>query len=87
MVNIIYFNEKTNTIEIKISKILNNDFKFLLNDIVRMLLIQTTIQFMFFTKSPELNPFFTYAFFETLLYICIGLCIYWLIIKKLVKII
>ena len=87
MVNIIHFNDKTNVLEIKISKILNEDFKFLLNDIIRMLLIQITIQFMFFTKNPELNPFFTCAFIETLLYICIGLCIYWLIIKKVVKII
>ena len=86
MVDFIKYDEQYKFYELSVSKILNEDFTHLCNDALRMILLQITIQFMFFTKNPEDNPFFTYIFMETLIYLIIGLCIYWLILKKIIKI-
>ena len=56
----------------------------LINDIVRMVTIQTSIQFLYFLNNPSQNEFFTSDFFLILIYIVLGICVYWLIIKKIV---
>lgn len=52
-------------------------------DIVRMLTIQFIIQFLFYVNTDN-NPFFSADFLLLSLYITLGVCVYWLIIKKLV---
>ena len=87
MSKIVTFDQNKNMFVVNITKISNSDFTYLVNDLLRMILLQITIQFMFFTKNPDENPFFTFNFIETLIYIILGLSIYWLIIKRIVKIV
>ena len=56
----------------------------LVNDIVRMVTIQLTIQFLFYINSPSTSEFFAVDFVFMLIYLVLGVCVYWLIIKKLV---
>lgn len=87
MSQIVTFDQNKNMFIVNITKISNSDFTYLINDLIRMIILQITIQFMFFTKNPDENPFFTFNFIETLIYITLGLSIYWLIIKRIVKIV
>jgi hypothetical protein len=65
-------------------KIPNKDYLDFLNDIVRMSTIQITIQFLFYINSPEELNFFSIDFILMLIYMILGICVYWLIIKKMV---
>ena len=56
----------------------------LINDIVRMVTIQVTIQFLFYINSPSDTEFFAVDFILMLLYVVLGVCVYWLIIKKII---
>lgn len=58
-----------------------------LNDIVRVLLIQFTIQLMYFISDSQQYPFFTANFFVMCLYLVLGVTMYWLIFKKIVVLI
>jgi hypothetical protein len=56
----------------------------LINDIIRMITIQFMIQFLFYINGPENAEFFSIDFFLLIIYIVLGVCVYWLVIKKLV---
>lgn len=62
----------------------NKDYIDLINDIARMVTIQITIQFLFFINNPSEINFFSIDFILLTLYMVLGICVYWLIIKKLV---
>ena len=55
----------------------------ILEDIIRMLLIQITIQTLLSFGGE--TQFFTSDFILTLIYIILGVCLYWLVFKNLVK--
>jgi hypothetical protein len=55
-----------------------------INDLIRMIIIQVMIQFLFYLSNPSLG-FFTGEFFLLIIYICLGVCVYWLIFKKLIN--
>ena len=57
-----------------------------LDDVARMVVIQIMVQFMFFLNDPDENPFFSETFFATLLYIGLGIAVYWLILRKFISI-
>jgi hypothetical protein len=42
---------------------------------------------MYAMRDPSLTPFFSTAYLELLLYVILGVCAYWLLFKKLVKIV
>jgi hypothetical protein len=65
-------------------KIPNKDYLDFLNDVVRMVTIQITIQFLFYINSPGEVNFFSVDFILMIIYMILGICVYWLIIKKLV---
>jgi hypothetical protein len=69
---------------IQISKIFGNEYSIMFDDMVRMILIQFTIQLMFY-MSCEDRAFFTEEFFLLLLYIILGILLYWLVFRKTVK--
>lgn len=56
----------------------------MINDIVRMVTIQVSIQFLFFINSPGKVDFFSADFILMLIYMVLGVCVYWLIIKKMI---
>ncbi len=61
----------------------NKEYVEFINDIVRMVTIQVMIQFLFSINSEGV-AFFSVDFFLLLLYIVLGVCVYWLIVKRLV---
>lgn len=62
----------------------NKEYVDFINDVVRMLTIQWMIQFLFYINNPAEVAFFTVDFFLLILYVVLGVCVYWLVIKKLV---
>ena len=56
----------------------------LINDIARMVTIQVTIQILFYINNPAETQFFSVDFILLLLYVVLGVCVYWLVIKKIV---
>lgn len=69
---------------IDISSKLGKDHIIMIDDIVRMVLIQMTIQLMFYLSVPN-RGFITEEFVLLLLYIILGICLYWLVFKHLIK--
>lgn len=78
------FMENTHLFPINITNYINKDYIPLIDDIIRMTILQFVIQFMFFIKNPEQNGLFTQYFIEIVLYIILGVCVYWLLFKKLI---
>jgi heme/copper-type cytochrome/quinol oxidase subunit 4 len=74
------------TYDINISEHIGQDYIHIVESVFKMLTIQIIVQFMYFLKSPYENHFFSAAFFELILYLVVGLCVYWLIFKRLIKI-
>jgi heme/copper-type cytochrome/quinol oxidase subunit 4 len=60
----------------------NKEYVALMDDISRMVIIQFTIQFLYYINNKEDEGFFTLDFFMLLVYIVLGVCLYWLIFKK-----
>lgn len=65
-------------------KIPNKEYIPLIEDIVRMVIVQMTIQFLYFINNKDGEAFFSIDFILLLVYIILGVCIYWLIFKKTV---
>lgn len=74
------------TYDLNVSEYLGQDYIRIVDSICKMLTVQIIVQFMYFVKSPYENLFFSAAFFELILYLVVGLCVYWLIFKRLIKI-
>ena len=74
------------TYDINISEHIGQDYIPIVESVFKMLTIQIIVQFMYFLKNPMENHFFSAVFFELILYVFVGLCGYWLIFKRLVKI-
>jgi hypothetical protein len=55
----------------------------LLNDIVRMTIIQLVAQTLFFLISSGDIELLSGNFIKTLIFICIGICTYWLLLRKI----
>ena len=70
--------------ELDITKQIGHGYVPMIEDIIRMCLIQIVVQFMLSLRSSSFN-IFDIDFLENLLYIVIGMCVYWLVFKRLVK--
>lgn len=56
-----------------------------LDDVIRMLCIQVTIQVMMFCSSaPGTMDFISPQFIVMLVYVVLGVALYWLVLKRLV---
>lgn len=69
---------------IDISKSMGREYVPVCEDIMRMLLIQLTIQMMFYLSASD-RAFLTEEFILLVLYIILGVCLYWLVFRSLVK--
>jgi hypothetical protein len=69
--------------KVGISKALGVEYVPLVDDIVRMVCIQATIQIMVFLAGG--GSFFTADFVMLVVYIVLGVMLYWLAIRKLVS--
>ena len=74
-------------IDLEVSSVLGDEYIPLLNDLSRMITLQIIIQLMLSMRDPIEYPFFSQHFFELLFYIILGLMTYWLVVKKLFKLI
>lgn len=63
----------------------NPEYIGMVEDIVRMVVIQTTIQFLYCINSNGGVPFFSLDFLLLVIYVVLGVCVYWLVFKKLVQ--
>lgn len=73
--------------ELNLSKYLGEENVVVCDDLLRMICIQVTIQMMYFIYDPERHSILDEKFFEMLFYILLGIAVYWLIIRKLFKIV
>ena len=55
----------------------------MLNDFVRIAVIQLAVQFLFFVVNPAENPFFSTIFLQTIGFLLVGVLVYWLIVRNL----
>lgn len=62
----------------------NKEYVEFINDVIRMLTIQCMIQFLFYINNPSEVSFFSTDFLLLIIYVTLGVCVYWLVIKKLV---
>lgn len=62
---------------------LDNDVKFLIYDILRMLTLQISTQVMFSLYNPSVS-LLNSTFIMTTIFLCISLSIFWLVIRKLI---
>ena len=69
---------------IDITSKLGNQYVVMFEDISRMILIQLTIQLMFYMSFPD-RGFLTEEFILLVLYIVLGVCLYWLVFKHIIR--
>lgn len=70
--------------ELDISTHLGKEYIPFIEDVTRILIIQIIFQIMLVFKNPMNYGFFDGDFIESLFYLTIGVCVYWLIFKRLV---
>lgn len=83
-------NESSNfktLVKLELSKHIDKEYLPFVEDALRLLILQISINFMYYIQNPCDNSFFKIEFLELLLYIVVGLSVYWLIFKKFVRII
>ena len=55
-------------------------------DIIRIVTIQVITQFLFVINSNGTDvKFFNTTFLKTVIFLCLGILVYWLIVKKLIQ--
>ena len=74
-------------VDLDVTTLVGDEYVPLVDDTMRMLTLQVIIQFMLMLRSPKEYSMLSESFFELLFYIILGLMTYWLVIRKLVKII
>ena len=74
-------------LDLDVSTLVGDEYVPLVDDTMRMLTLQIIIQFMLMLRSPKEYSMFSESFFELLFYIVLGLMTYWLVIRKLIKIV
>ena len=74
-------------IDLDVSTFFGDEYIPLINDLARMITLQVIIQLMLSMRDSKEYPFFSQHFFELLFYIVLGLMTYWLVVKKLFKLI
>lgn len=72
-------------VEINVTNFIDKEYVPFFEDLIRMLLLQIVIHFMYFSRDPTNNVFFSVELFELLLYISVGISVYWLLFKKIIK--
>lgn len=83
-INTYFGNGDDSLYTIKISDNFGNEFIPYINELIKMVTIQFLIQFMLFLKTPQLSIIFNFEFLEILIYIVLGLSLYWFAVRKLV---
>ena len=56
----------------------------MIDDIARMVIIQAALQVLLYATDPSQNQFFSADFVFLVIYVSLGVALYWLVFKKLV---
>ena len=59
----------------------------MLNDLLRMGIIQIVIQIMFYFSNPLENPFWSPMFLQTILFMLVGVLAYWLVFRHVIAVV
>lgn len=70
---------------VDVSKQFGNDVANAVNDMMRMLCIQFTVQSLLYFNDPKCERFFSTDFVILSLYVILGVLVYWLILKRIVQ--
>lgn len=70
---------------IDISNVFGKEYINMFNDVARFVIIQIAIQFMLYALNPDKFSFFSADFMMLLLFIVIGVMLYWLVFKKIIS--
>ena len=68
----------------KINLDIDKEYIPMINDLVRMGIIQIVAQTLFYMISPDKISLISGAFLKTLVFICIGIAVYWLLVRKII---
>jgi len=63
---------------------IDDEYKPMIDDLYRMFVIQIIAQFLFYVTNPKENSLLDEYFLQTLFFILIGICGYWLVVKKII---
>ena len=72
-------------VQFELSDYIDKEYLPMIEDIIRMVMLQFTVNLMYFIKSPDTTTLFSLEFVELLIYIVLGVSVYWLLFKKLVR--
>ena len=72
---------------LSLSRYLGDDYVTYAEDVMRMVTIQCIIQVMYYMRDPSLGALINTTVIELLLYIVLGVSFYWLVVRKLVRVI
>ena len=78
-------NTESSVYVVDITKHIGPEYIEMCNDIARFIIIQVAIQTMLYTMNPDRFHFFTADFFMLLMFIVIGVLLYWLVFKRIVS--
>ena len=68
-----------------VSHVFGQEYVDVFYDASRMLVIQLTLQLLMKATDPEAFPFFTIEFVLMCIYIVLGVLVYWLIFRRVLK--
>lgn len=68
---------------IPITRMLGEEYAPMISDVLRMVCIHFTIQFMMYVGGSD-TSIFSHEFIETLLYIVLGVLVFWLVFKRVI---
>ena len=77
--------EKDTLYAIDVSRHLGQDAVYALSDVARMLSIQFTVQALLFFNDPLCDAFLSAEFFLMAMYVVLGVLVYWLIVRRIVR--
>lgn len=72
-------------VQFELSDYIDKEYLPMIEDIIRMVMLQFTVNLMYFIKNPDTTSLFSLEFIELLIYIVLGVSVYWLLFKKLVR--
>lgn len=75
----------TSVLTLNISDRFGKEYIPMFDDMLRLITIQFVIQSMLFTMDNKSFPMITLEFLLMVLFICVGVMFYWLVLKRLVS--
>lgn len=71
---------------VDLSSVLGREYVPFVQDVIRMVCIQVSIQLLYHLGAPAGTPFFSSDFVMLIVYVVLGVMLYWLVLRKLVAV-